>query len=340
MPAWVTHNDAAVGVLVSLAASLLACGAVEPEPASRKGPLPVRSEMPLSRLFLQLPAEPARALPDRATALALSASYTSVFTGDGSAHAFVTEDAELLAVDAAVRHGLGAGMEIGIGLPLRYTTSGFLDAFLHRYHDALGLPDGGREDEVDGQFSGQLVHDGHTAWHLSEDRIGLGDVPIWWAGTLLHECPVNPAVKAKLAIEIPTGAQDQGFGNGKPDAGAQLLLEKGFGRWVAYGSAAGLVGGRPNQFRAAGVQMNPYHALSAGGELRLSTTWSLLTQLDYLASPLHGFGASSAADDQLLLSYGTAFAAGSVLVKLFMIENLVGDTAPDFTIQGGIELRF
>ena len=52
------------------------------------------------------------------------------------------------------------------------------------------------------------------------------------------------------------------------------------------------------------------------------------------------FPASSASDDQLLISYGASFDVGDCALTLFMIENLMGDTSPDFTVQAGLSTRF
>jgi hypothetical protein len=331
-------------ILLALALLALcgsACDTVDPNPLTRKGPLPARSQMPLARLFPQMPLESAQVEAAHETVASASASYTSVFSQTGHGNSFAYEDAELLVADASARHGVGAGMELGIEIPVVYTTSGFLDSFVHHYHDTLGLPQGGRENEVNDQFQGVLVKDGETAWQLSEDRVGLGDIPLWWAAQLEDETDGLPAIKGKLLCELPTGSTSDGFGSGTFDFGAQLLIEKGFDRWVVYGSAAGFLPGTPRDFRSADVDVNAYYQLSAGTELRMSTAWSLQLQLDYLASPLRDFPASTASDNQLLISYGTAFDIGvDWTLSLFMIENLLGDSAPDFTVQAGISTRF
>src|SRR5262249_21272075 len=142
------------------------CETVDPSPLTRKGPLPTRSEMPLSRLFPQMPLESARVEATHETLASGTLSYTSVFSQSGDPVWFAEEDGELLVGGLSARHGVGAGMELGVEVPVMYTTSGFLDSFIHSYHNAFGLPQGGRDNEVNDQFSCILVHDGKTAWQL------------------------------------------------------------------------------------------------------------------------------------------------------------------------------
>ena len=329
-----------VSALALCALCCAACGTVDPNPRTRKGPLPARSEVPLSVLFPQMPLESARVEDTHATEAQATASYTSFFSQSGNGDSFAQEDGELLVGTASARHGVGAGMELGVLVPVLYTTSGFLDSFINHYHDLFGLPDSGRDHQPDDQWEALMMNDGQAAWQMSEDRVGLGDIPLWWAIQLADENDTGAAVKAKVLCELPTGSVHDGFGSGTVDVGAQLLIEKGIDRWVVYGAVAGFLPGTPRDFRSAGVDVNPYFEVSGGSELRLTTAWSLLAQLDYLSSPMHDFPASTASDDQLLVSYGAAFDVGDLTVNLFMIENLIGDSTPDFTVQAGITARF
>lgn len=326
--------------LVLLFGSCLSCGTLSTDQAHRKGPLAVRSDMPLSRIFLQMPAESARVTDPGGNDVRLQSSYTSVFTGDGENGTFVSEDGEILAVDGAWRHGFGSGLEAGVQVPVIYASSGFLDSFVNDYHDAFNLPDAGRDEAPTDQYSAVFVNDGVEAWQLEEDSVGLADIPLWIAASLAEESEDVATVKAKLALELPTGNAERGFGNGKLDGGLQLLAERGFGRFVAYGSVAGLLCGTPNRFRDADVDTNPYYSAAAGGELLLNDAWSLHLQLDYLASPLHDVDTPAASDDQLLISFGASVAIESTVLTAFFLENLTGDTAPDFSLQVGLRTTF
>jgi hypothetical protein len=63
-------------------------------------------------------------------------------------------------------------------------------------------------------------------------HFGYGDTEIEVKYRLVHETDVLPAIGVFPLLEIPTGDQDKGLGNGKAQFFLPLWLQKDFGKWT------------------------------------------------------------------------------------------------------------
>jgi hypothetical protein len=66
-------------------------------------------------------------------------------------------------------------------------------------------------------------------------HFGYGDTEIGVKYRLVHETDELPAIGVFPLVEIPTGDQDKGLGNGKAQYFLPLWLQKDFGKWTTYG---------------------------------------------------------------------------------------------------------
>jgi hypothetical protein len=66
-------------------------------------------------------------------------------------------------------------------------------------------------------------------------HFGYGDTEVGIKYRLVHETDRLPALGIFPLVEIPTGNQDKGLGNGKAQYFFPLWLQKDFGQWTTYG---------------------------------------------------------------------------------------------------------
>jgi len=70
----------------------------------------------------------------------------------------------------------------------------------------------------------------HEASHF-----GYGDTEIGVKYRMVHETGLLPAIGIFPLVEIPTGDQDRGLGNGEAQFFFPVWLQKDFGKWTTYG---------------------------------------------------------------------------------------------------------
>jgi len=69
----------------------------------------------------------------------------------------------------------------------------------------------------------------------SASHFGYGDTEIGIKYRLVHETDGLPAIGIFPLVEVPTGNQNKGLGNGQAQYFLPLWLQKDFGRWTTYG---------------------------------------------------------------------------------------------------------
>jgi len=314
--------------------------AEDPRPVVR-GPLPGRVQHPLA--LTQLAFRPRRAAvldagERRFGALVAYSSIEEIRSRGGQRAAF---DGELLRAVASVRQGLSDGTDVEVELPLMLTTSGFLDSFIESWHTFFFLPDGGRDLHDDDQYAMELSDGPALLYRLEEDQVGIGDVPVFFTTRLRAEDESGPALAWRFGIELPTGSEGRGFGNGAIDLGLGLLFERSRGRFTATGGIDYRVPGQSTLFReAAGHELSERLGLELGGEYRWSDGCSLLAQLVWV-SPLVRSVALEEIDHAMAdLGLGAAWDVGAdSSLALSFHEDLVSATGPDFSVMVSWSLR-
>ena len=68
-----------------------------------------------------------------------------------------------------------------------------------------------------------------------DSHFGYGDTEIGIKYRLVHETEDMPAIGIFPLVEIPTGNQEKGLGNGHAQCFLPLWLQKDFGKWTTYG---------------------------------------------------------------------------------------------------------
>lgn len=324
------------------------CAAVSPQRApapdagpARRGPIPARSNGPLAQTFLTLrPRGVATAAPGRAELRILSA-YSSIYeVGHGPAGA-VSFDGELWRTSAMLRTGLGAATDLEIELPVLYASSGFLDVFVETWHAALGLPNSGRDSRPQFDYDMRVTAGSEEAYALTEDRVGIGDVPIVLTRRVLDPRGSAPGVYVQAAVELPTGSEADGFGNGEIDWALGVGLEASVGDWTLGGGAGWTDRRSSTDFAAAGLEVDDGFAVHADAEWRWVPGSSVLAGLRYENAVSPSLGIEELGGDVLELDLGFALdGAGRSRWIVGFSEDLIAESGPDFTALLGFETGF
>ena len=321
-----------LGVLVGLAG----CHAARPAPRVR-GPLAARIQHPLGLTFLAHRPRAASVMARGESGIALETSYTSIFEVGDQGGDVVVFDGETARGSVRLRHGLGAGFDLEIEGGVLYPTSGFLDGFLDDFHTNLLLPDGGRGDMEEDQYLVRVLKDGSTLYELEEDRVGWVDTSFALTRELQRETNDAPGIAARVAIELPTGSEDRGFGNGGVDWGGGVGLEKSVGRWTWTAGLDVTFPAQPDAFARAGVTIRDIFQGRGGVEYRWNDRTSLLLSLVATTPYTRDLDPEEIDREILDLGLGAAWDVGAS-GRLFVTfhEDLVAATGPDFSLRVGL----
>ena len=100
---------------------------------------------------------------------------------------------------------------------------------------------------------------------------GIGDVEVGVKYRFVHESARAPQVGIFPMIELPTGDEDRGLGNGRVWARLPLWIQKSFGPWTTYGGGGWVwndaPGMRSHPFGGWLLERDVGKALMLGGEI-------------------------------------------------------------------------
>lgn len=331
-------------MIALLAIALTGCASTHvPGPdAVRRGPLPARSNGPLSQNFPVLRPRAAATTPPGVFDLQLLSAYSSIFEDGEGEHGTVTFDGELWRTSAMLRTGIGPATDLDVEIPFMFATSGFLDVFVEAWHDLLGLPDSGREERERFDYDMTVTgRGGSEAYSLEGDRIGLGDVPVVVTHRLFGQDGLTPATFLQACVELPTGDEDAGFGNGALDWVFGIGCEWSVGE-CSFGAGLGWTERvRPTKFIEAGFRTQDTFAGRGDFEWRWYESSSVLIGLRHESAVSTSLPIEELDGDVLDLDVGLAFdGVGDSTWLVGFTEDLVSKSSPDFTAFVGFRTTF
>ena len=320
---------ALMGGLFLAVASLHGCVATP----KLSGPLPVRNQHPAQLTVMHMDAADATVLAPRETAFRADMAYTSLFLfGNDAQGAGWFMDGELLRTALDAKVGLGNGWQLGVQVAGAHTSGGFLDSFVVDYHDLFGMPDQDRSTNPDDQFLIEAVAGASTVWEVEESAAELLDLPITLTWQVLEPGIDRLGVALRGGVELPTGDQDAGYGNGQVDASLGAIFDyrkAGIG-W--QGHIQHTVAGTPRQSRDVGFKFQDVTSVGIGAELPLRQDLHAMVQVEWETSTLRDLGPKVAAREQILLWIGGRYqVAPEWSVEVGFGEDLRGLSSPDFT---------
>lgn len=202
-----------------------------------RGPFGARDPFPLARVHLSLAPQTPVTLEKGESRLGTVFEWVSTFAKDGDDFLF---DSESRLGEISFAHGVTDALEVGARVGYLWRGDGILDSVVDRFHRALALPDGGREEEPRNEF--RLT--GFAKDTLFPELDPGGSV----TDVILHgkyrvfgppEGRFSAAVEGQVTVPV---ARD-GFGADSVDGGIQLLGGWDRGRINFFGGAGWTVFG-------------------------------------------------------------------------------------------------
>jgi Protein of unknown function (DUF3187) len=247
----------------------------DPRPVLR-GPVPSRTLEAVKLTYLEFRPRRAATQPDGTALLSVISEYANTYQNGHSATDDVVFDSEISHTAFSARVGLGPKTDLEVAPAITYATDGCLDQLIEEYHKWFGFPSEGRHSRPLNSYEMEARHDGVLAYELDGNEIGLGDLPILLTQEFLAESESAPTISARVGVELPTGSESKGFGNGKVDYGGGVLAEKSFGRWSTTAAVDYSFNGTSKTFESANVSAHDNLDLQFGIEYRWNDDVSLL----------------------------------------------------------------
>lgn len=314
-------------------------------------PLTVRNQHPAQLLSMHAGARPGAALGEGDVEVEGSLIWSNLWLRPGAGQDRIELDGELLRVEPGLRVGLGRGFELAARVPLFSTSGGELDSFLEGWHDAFGLPQNQRNEFDRGRFvvrADRNTGSGlETAWELGREGLHIADIPIELAWFPVGAPRGSEAVDGgpwsfglRAGVELPTGDEAIGFGNG----GFDFML--GFAgayrreRWALTAWGGHTWTSRPDSARAVGLPWGDLSTLGLAGEVAITDRLSALVQLEWESSVLKALDETHADRNQLLIWMGGRWAfSDRSSIEVSVGEDLIRSVSPDVSFALGIRHR-
>jgi hypothetical protein len=327
-----------------MALALAGCGSLahsKEDPAHVvRGPIESRTQEPILLTHLAFRPRRAATQPENTASIAVQEAYSSIYNTGQTSTSNLVFDGEISRTSIALRRALSDRTDIEVEVAAVFATAGFMDSFIEVYHHILGLPNEHREDRPKDDYEMKLVKDGNVAYQLEGDELGVADVPIVVTHALQVESEHAPAISARAGIELPTGSDEKGFGNGKFDYGAGVLAEKSFGRWTTTGAVDYTWPGTADSLEHAGIHSQDGFDLQLGIEYRWNDHMSLLLGVILLPPVTHDILLKQIDDQILSIDVGCAWDIGErSKLTVGLEEDAIANAGPDFTLMAGWTLQ-
>ena len=303
----------------------------------RRGPIPSRVQQPIRLGTLAFrPRGAATEAPGHAS-LDIESAYSSVFeNGTNGSNQTVVLDGEIWTNTLITKVGLSERADVELDLGVLYASNGFLDGLIENYHSLFGFPDGGRENRPRDVYDMSVQKGTQTIYTLEPNELELLDTPLVFTERFVDESANMPALALRLGVDLPTGSETSGTGNGAWDWGGGVVAEKNCGRWSFTGALDWVDAKRPSSFTGSGVQAYDGLDLQLGSEYRWNDKLSLLVGTNYVPPVTRDMTLKEIDRDVLALDVGAAWDTGTdSTIHVGIEEDLMSASGPDITFFVG-----
>lgn len=309
------------------------------------GPFTVRDQNPIYLQSLSLKPMRAEVLPRGALKVRLDSPYSNLFEQGSDGTSNLDLDMELWRPSLNVAYGLRDDLELGIEIPLLHFNGGFLDAFVQAFHNAFGLPNGGRERVPNNRFSYRFESGGEEIFNFPPADLGLGDIAVTIKQQLTGEDSDWPALAWFAQIKFPTGRRSRGFGSGTLNFALGTALDASYKRLHGYFNAGYYVITRDDALEP--FVHSEMFAYMVAGEVTILPTWTFIVQLTGSTPMLKGTSIDAWNGVPLDLIVGFRgeepglIGGGDLLWQVAFSEDVTGHgPSVDFTVFLSLGLRF
>ncbi|MEQ8764463.1 MAG: DUF3187 family protein [Planctomycetota bacterium] len=332
------------GLLALLALLPLSPGCA---PLNRSAPLAARNTHPVQLTAFEPAPRAARVTPEGEARASVRHQITSLWKQPGSDRDAVALDGEVYRLELGGRVGLGHGLDLDVTVPLLHASGGFLDGAIETWHRTFGLPQSSRTRFPEDRYAVRAVRqqpDGsrRTAYELEQNGVHVGDIPITLTWVPIEDT-ASTGFSAGLrgGVELPTGREDDGFGNGALDAGLGLITSYVFSTWALHAWASHSWVPTAKSARRTGSHYPGVTSAGFAGEAALLEELSAIVQLGYESALLEDLSADGAERDPVAIWVGGRWRPSDHLAfELGVGEDLVADIGPDVIFHFGLDLFF
>lgn len=297
------------------------------------GPLGVVNQFPPHMMFLTPCPKSPTPLGKNSLTGALALDYFSVYSNDASSHHGILMDMEATVLDFRLAYGVTERLDLTLRIPLVSMGDGYLDQPLEKFHNALGLPNYGKEKSPTNRYAYIIATDKQAWFDGKKGGLNLTDMTLGaqfnlhhFAHGTLKDLGLNYEVKA------PTGDTTYGFGSGAFDHGLFLPAKLGFSRFNAYLTPGYIWVGNP-EMEQVHIAVRNMAAFFIGTEFLYSSTTSLMVQINSYTSPFRHTGVYKLDTPSVELALGARWNLTSkASVELSFCEDLTR-AAPDFNLH-------
>ncbi|MFQ5504675.1 MAG: DUF3187 family protein [Planctomycetota bacterium] len=321
----------------SLLGLLTACTALE-SPA----PLHARNQHPAQLIGIHQGARAAR--PAQALELGLVVDHSSLWLRPGAGRDRIELDGELTRAELGLRFPLGSSADLELQLPVLHAAGGGLDTFIEAWHEFFGLPQNQRDLFPRNRFvvrAERSLGPGNLedVYVLAPGTLELGDLPIFLSWFPLRDSQ-GLSFGLRGGIELPSGEQSRGLGNGEPDASLGFLSQWDLGPWSLFGWGSRSWVGASDLARAAGFRYARPESFGLGVEFGALERLSGLVQVEWEESLLGALDETHAKSDQALISLGGRYRASpGVAWELAVAEDLIRNVSADISFHLGLRVK-
>jgi hypothetical protein len=312
------------------------CASAPHDGGPARGPLPTRIVHPLALVVPSLGLRRATLAGPGEVEGEATFAYASVFEAAARDGDVVLFDGEVARAAARVRVGIAERVELEAELAGVHGSGGFLDDFIAEFHETFGFPNSGREEVEDGRADFRLSADGELLYEMEPNRAGLGDLPLVLSVALGAPDDPRRAHALRAVVELPTGSQEDGLGNGGVDFGLGYVAQADRGALSHYVAASWI---HPRDVEAFDrpLELEEVFELGYALEVRLGARWSAVVQIEAL-SPLTDALPYEEIDEPMVdLAVGAWRDLGpGVRAFVSFHEDLLAASGPDFAVSAGV----
>ena len=311
-------------------------------------------------------------MPEGASEVIASFDMASHLRGGHAGAERILMDGETYRQALSWRQGLGRGWEYFLEIPAVAHGGGVFDGFIKGWHDAFGLPQGGRDRAPRDRLSFFYADGAGTRADVGRDVLSLGDASFGMGYALPSPPLPNDGMAVRAAVKLPTGDAGSLTGSGGFSAsawaetsgalpgsvgGSGLAALSDSRRWLYAATLGALVGAAPEGLAivhplppAAGdgtcaARMATGDRFAAFG--RLGVTWRALedlhltVQVDVHSSPYGGSGLAALSDTAVILGMGGTLRLTERLVLDAAVteDDGVHRSAPDIGLHLALRWR-
>jgi len=267
-------------------------------------------------------------------------NISNTYDLSATANEQVETDVESLRASLILSYAVRNNWQLGIEAPYVRHNGGFLDDFIHDWHDFFNMPQSGRTQDNNGQIQLSYLSTTGTSFSLSGSEGGLGDIRFNSAYTLPWK---NRALIFSTELKLPTGDFDKLTGSGGTDLSIGLTINDPYslGKYniTFFGGLAGIYLGDSNGDMST-IQNNFALAGRAGIGWQASRLFQLKLQLD-AQTPLYDSDIKELGDPSLQLVIGGSLTfTDDAYLDISIAEDVNTSTAADVAFQLALVITY